>query len=280
MARYSCEIDWLSLVLPVNPTGEGSEQVMVGQVVESAVLAEVQKNYANDLFSGLQPLAFGRSPYTFGWSDSQRGITIWAGGEMPHITLEFSGRGMAHLRSMMAQNDMVRIGVSRASRFDLAIDIEQDTAPEDFVKLRKESRQKTHAKFDSPSGQTIYIGSRHSERYMRVYRYASPHPRSHLLRLETVFKRSYAKQACIQALEVGLDAIARTTLEEFGFGGLIEFDESVPEADLSVYRAERSMGKTLRWLITQVAPAFKKLCLSGEIPDPEAFLTSYFLPEE
>lgn len=277
MARYSCEIDWISLVLPVNPSGDGAGQGTVSELVERAVYSEIPTYHIAGCFSDLQPLAFGRSPYAFGWADTSRGITIWAGGEMPHITVEFSGRGMAYLREIGMQKGIVEAGVERASRFDLAVDLEQGVEPEEFLKYRKGGRQTSHARFDSSSGKTVYIGSRHSERYMRVYRYASPHPRSHLLRLETVFKRAYAKQACAQALEVGLDAVAKTSLEEFGFGGLVDFDESVPEADLSIFRAERNMGKTLRWMITQVAPAFKRLVKEGTIPNAEQFLQSYFL---
>lgn len=280
VARYSCSIDWLSAVLPIVPMGEGSELVHIGSVIERTLVNEIGTGLAHSLFEGLHPLGYGRSPYEQGWQNSVTGVTIWAGGEMPHFTVELSGKGLAYLRSIEGEQTFLAQLSSRLSRIDVAVDLEQGISPDEFLKLRKGGRQLSDARFSSPSGETRYVGSRHSERYLRVYRYSSPHPRSHLLRVEMVFKRAHAKQVGAQILSCGLDAVAKTGLEDFGFGGLVDFDESVQEADLSVFRPERNMGKTLRWLIVQVAPAFRKLVAEGTIPDPVAFCYSYLIPED
>lgn len=277
MARYSCQMDWLSFVLPIYTVGEGSTQAYLAAAVERTILHKVPERMADDLFSKIQPMGFGRSPYAEGWSDNSKGVTIWAGYEIPHITVEFSGRGMAYLRERGWEQEILAGVADNISRLDVAIDLEQGIQPEEFLKYRKGGRQSSNARFDSTSGQTCYVGSRHSERYMRVYRYASPHPRSHLLRIETVFKRAYAKQAGNQILEVGLDAVAKTTMEYFGFSDLIDFEENTPEADMSVYRPERNGGKTLRWIIKQVAPAFHRLVKEGVIPNARQFCETYFL---
>lgn len=276
MARYSVQIDWISLVFPVIPMGEGNEFSHASQAIERTLRNEIGEGMANSLFSNLHVLDYGRQPYSHGWKDEALGVTIWAGGAAPHFTVEFSGKGVAHLR----ENTWDTLILEKCSRFlsrlDVAIDLEQGVAPEEFLKYRKGGRQQTYANMSSPSGNTCYVGSMHSERYMRVYRYAAPHPRSHLLRLEMVARRAYAKQAGSQVVEVGLDAVAKTMLEEFGFGGLVDFDKATPIADLSTYRPERNMGKTLRWLITSVAPAFKRLVEEGAIPDPASFVEEYF----
>lgn len=277
MARYSVKVDWLSIVLPYPAVGEGGSESSHIAAVTRTLHNEIGEAVSDRLFSGLQPLGYGRAPYTSGWCDPASGIWLWEGGQIPHFCVEFSGKGVDYLRENGLLDWVMARTTERVSRLDVAVDLEQDTPPIEFLKLRAEGRQQTFSQMQSTGGETCYVGSRHSERYMRVYRYAAPHPRSHLLRIETVFRRAYAKQACSQILASGLDAVAKAALEDFGFGGVVDFGEAVESADLSVYRPERNGGKTLRWLITQVAPAFQRLCREGDIPDPEAFIQSYFL---
>jgi hypothetical protein len=279
VARYSVQLDWLSIVLPIMPVGEGSGEGYPSEAIARAIGHQIGEGMASAIFSEIQPLGYGRAPYTAGWKDDTKGVTVWAGGSCPHFCIEFSGKGLAYLRWANQEYAILEGFSSFFSRVDIAIDLEQGVSPQEFMKYRKGGRQLTNANLSSPSGDTCYIGSMHSERYMRVYRYSAPHPRSHLLRLEMVFRRAYAKQVGSQILALGLDAVAKTGLEEFGFGGLVDFEENTPEADLSIYRPERNGGKTLRWIITQVAPAFKKLVKEGIIPNPEEFLWRYFMPE-
>lgn len=277
MARYSVQIDWLSLVFPCSPMGEGSELTHNSAQIERVLHNEIGEGISNSIFSRLHVLDYGRAPYTCGWKDDSRGVTIWAGGASPHFTVEFSGKGVHYLRENQIDTLIMERTARFLSRIDIAIDLEQGVTPEEFLKYRKGGRQLTHANMSSPAGNTCYVGSMHSERYMRVYRYNAPHPRSHLLRLEMVARRAYAKQAGLAVLEAGLDAVAKQMLEDFGFGGLVDFDEATPEVDLTVFRPERNMGKTLNWLLKSAAPAFHRLVREGTIPDAENFLRAYFL---
>lgn len=277
MSRYSIKVDWLSLVLPNHPTGEGSDEDAAFRDVYSAVRSEINGDMASRLFSGVQPLGYGRAPYTWGWQDLSTGVTVWFGGKVPHLTIEISGRGMDYIREIGAENVLIALGAERCSRIDLAIDLEQGVEPEEFLKFRKDTRQKTFANMNSTGGSTCYVGSRHSERYLRVYRYSSPHPRSHLLRAEIVLRRAYSRVACASIAQAGLEATAKGQAEYFGFDHLIDWDASVEAQELTLYRPERNQGKTMRWLITQVAPAFQRLVKDGTIPDAEQFLLSYFL---
>jgi hypothetical protein len=279
VARYSVQIDWLSIVLPLVPLGEGSDEGYITQAIERTISNEIGEAISGALFSQLEPLGYGRAPYTGGWKDDTKGVTVWAGGTCPHFCIEFTGKGLAYLRWASLEFDVLQAFSSFLSRIDVAIDLDQGVEPQEFLKYRKGGKQLTNANLSSPSGNTCYVGSMHSERYMRVYRYNAPHPRSHLLRLEMVFRRSYAKQVGAQILALGLDAVAKTGLEDFGFIDLVDFEENTPAADLTIYRPERNGGKTLRWIITQVAHAYKKLVKDGIIPDPIKFLETYFLPE-
>jgi hypothetical protein len=255
--------------------GEGS---LLGEVVESTIINQVGQGLGNAIFSHLRVLDYGRAPYEQGWSDEIRGIKLWAGGKIPHFTAEHSGKGMAYLRENLIETEYLSKVCPLLSRIDVAVDIETDQTPDEFVSQRIGGKQSNEARFSGQSGLTRYIGSPHSERYMRVYRYNAPHPRSHLLRVETVFRRAYAKSVGTSILAHGLENVASQALTDFGFDGAVDFKESVEPLKLTPYPAERNGGKTLRWLITQVAPAFKSLVRDGTIPDAEKFLWAYFMP--
>jgi hypothetical protein len=277
VARHSIQIDWLSVVLPVPPLGEGSELTHNSALIESAIRNEIGEDLANRIFSHLHVLDYGRAPYSHGWKDDARGVTIWAGGAVPHFTIELSGKGVAYLREIEGETAFLEGFAPFLSRIDIAIDLEQGVSPQEFLKYRQGGKQLTNANMSSPSGNTCYVGSMHSERYMRVYKYSAPHPRSHLLRLEMVARRAYAKQAGKAILSDGLVSVAKASLETFGFGHTVDFGQDVPASDLTVFRPERNMGKTLRWLMTCAAPAFQRLVREGTIPDARKFLESYFL---
>lgn len=269
----------MTFVVPAAAADAMGEGSYMSDFIERSVVGAFGATLAYDLFEGLEPLGYGRAPYKYGYQNHKTGLTIWAGGATGHVCVEFSGKGCAWLTERGKLLPVLDRLAETLSRFDVALDLEQSGEPEEFLKSMKLERQKTSAKFSSPSGNTVYIGSVHSERYMRVYRYASPHPRSHLLRLETVFRRQNAKQAGRQAIFGGLETVARAAGTIFGFDHLIDWDESVEVADLSIYRAERNGGKTLNWLLKQVAPAIQRLVKDGTIPRPREFFESYFLTD-
>jgi len=279
VARYAISVDWMTFVVPVLPADGAGEGEYLSETIERTLVFAFGKNTAYALFSTLEPLGYGRAPYKFGFQDHDKGITVWAGGAAPHMCVEFSGKGCQYLSDNLLMWPILDALAERLSRLDIAIDLEQGVAPEEFLKLMKLGRQQSNARFNSPSGSTVYVGSPHSERYVRVYRYASPHPRSHLLRIETVFRRAVAKQAGKQLVFGGLETVARAGALIFGFDHLIDWKAGVTPADLSVARPERNMGKTQRWLITQAAPAFRRLIKEGVIADPVAWLDAYFLTE-
>lgn len=279
MARCSIQIDWLSAVLPITPRGEGSEQGHYSEEIARILRREIGEGLANDLFSGLQPLDYGRAPYQHGWQDKQSGITIWGGGALPHFCVEFSGKGVAHLREVGAEFSVLTSLADRFTRVDVAIDVETDLKPIALVSLREGGRQLTSSDMKSPSGETCYVGSMHSERYCRVYRYAEPHPRSHLLRVEAVFRRAYARACCAEIIGKGLESVAAGAMDFYGWSNFFEGCFTEEPTKLSVYRPERNGGKTLRWLIVQAAVSFRKLVKDGVIPDPHQFLEAYFLTD-
>lgn len=113
---------------------------------------------------------------------------------------------------------------------------------------------------DSVKGKTLYVGSRHSDRFMRVYdKGAESKLESHgrLWRAEVEFKRSLALRNTAALLEVDaadgrilslvLGELCRVGIVDLGFGAGLSLRSS------SV-RVRTDVDKKLSWLSTQVAP--------------------------
>jgi hypothetical protein len=111
-----------------------------------------------------------------------------------------------------------------------------------------------------------------------VYRYAPPHPRHEFLRAEMVFRKQNAKlfaESMIQC-DFNYTALALGAGQVYGFEHEA-WNLSGDEIPLDSWTPERSQGKTVTWLISQVAPAFKKLVREGVIDNPEEWLRKYLL---
>jgi len=217
-----------------------------------------------------------RAPYTDAWTLHGAGITLFAGISLNHCCVEISGGGCEILIEKNLLYSVLGAVVGRVTRIDIACDIETDVTPMEFVNVTSHKRMRSSGYQKSATGETCYVGSRTSERYARVYRYAEPHPRAHLLRAEHVFHKAYAKKVARAILDHGSDAVARSAGEAFGWMHDTWQPSNTHVPDLSIVSAEREAGKTITWLISSVAPAFKRLCEDGTIRDPEAFLTKYF----
>jgi hypothetical protein len=165
------------------------------------------------------------------------------------------------------------------TRIDIAVDMETDVQPKEFAAARENKRTKTSAEMHSETGETVYVGSMHSERYARVYRYAPPHPRSHLLRVEHVYRRDYAKTVGALVARETIRTVCASSAQLYGWCHPLADTWGKKVEDITVPRPERNGGKTMVWLIRQCAPAFKKLVDEGAIEDPVRFLEIYFLSE-
>lgn len=279
MYPYSVKTDWLTFVVPVVSVGEGSSIAYLSEFIEATLSKEFGYQTAWMMFHSLQPMGFGRAPYKLGFQSLQRGITVWVGGDVPHMCVEFSGVGCDWLRDNELHDTLLTLHHERISRIDVAVDLECKLDPTTMVKARQSERQKTLTQMTSPTGDTFYVGSRTSERYCRVYRYADPHPRSNFLRLEMVSRRANAKQVASAIASDGLESVTRALLEAFGWTDFAANYFAVEPASISAFRPERGSGSTLRWLITQVAPAFQRLVADGTIKDPQAFFDIYLRGE-
>lgn len=277
MAREHAQlIDWLSFTFPVDYSK--------GKIAhENEVLAEALENYLGASWQTIATLLGdweprpGRAPYNSAYWN-RAGLMIYWHIKLDHALLEISGQGCAALRQIETLNAVITSARERITRIDLAVDIRTDTLPIDFVKQANTGRFKAIGTQTSKSGQTVYIGSKSSERYCRVYRYFKPHPRGDFLRTEFVFRKKTAKLfvETLIASEFALRPVAIGAGDVYGFHHP-DWDLGTDPIKLSSYTPERRSGKTLSWMVSQVAPAFIKLCRDGAIEDPEAFLKTYFI---
>ena len=277
MSQTSYSIDWFSFSVPLPaPTGGGGEG-SVSEVVFDRMYLEYGSAWCTNLLNGLVHTGHGRAPYKHHWRNDERGVSVFAGGDMPHFTIEVSGRGCRWLEHNELTDHFCHTFHDRMSRIDIAVDIGTDVRPKEFATTRTIGRAQTFADMTSPSGETCYVGSMHSERYARVYRYNNPHPRSHLLRVEHVFRRNHAKAVASAIVHEGLASVVAGCFATFGWQHPCADLDTAAASDLSVMRPERNGGKTLYWLTKQVAPAFHRLVQEGVIDDPVQFLLQVFL---
>lgn len=213
--------------------------------------------------AAIAPLRFARqhkeSACYVAWSPS-----------LPYGVVQFAGGGVDYLESNGKLGAVLQAWHERASRVDIAVDIETDICPKDFAETRSNDRFQSFSHWNSVQGQTSYVGSMKSERYARVYRYNEPHPRAGLLRVEHVFRRLYAKQLAARLLSVKPEALMRACGEIYGWQHPLWQPELVCDQDSAEIRLtpkERHRSQTLRWLEDVCIPAAVRLHLEGEIPD-------------
>lgn len=271
------KIDWLSFTLPVQTDNLTEENFHVA--IEVAIKTAFGENLADNVFnSEWRENPSGRAPYSRSWTVVDRGITVFTSQKLSNFLCEFSGKGCDYLRAHACEGPVLESCRDRISRLDVAADILTDTKPIAFVEAKANRKERYREVKQSDAGETVYVGSRLSERYCRVYRYAHPHPRSRVLRIEEVFRRKHARAIASEILDNGVFSVARTLGKMRGWTHNCWGDAASDSSRISLPRPEREGKNTVRWLITQAAPAFKRLIADGTIEDPEQFLLSYFMP--
>jgi len=272
------KIDWISFTLPmyVNEQEQSSYELSI----EVAVKAAFGEELANKVFQQKWvENPYGRKPYSRSWTLADCGISIFTSEKLPHMLIELSGQGCDYLRSVGCETEVLEAIRERLSRLDIAVDIITDTKPTDFVAAKSHRKETTKNTIQSQSGETVYVGSTKSERYCRVYRYSEPHPRSAAMRVEEVFRRKHARSIAVLVVDFGILATARAIGEDRGWTHPCWGISAGDRIDLNLPRPEREGKNTVRWLITQAAPAFRRLVAEGRITNPEEWLHQWFLDE-
>lgn len=261
-------IDWLSFTVKVEETEH--EQALLQRAYDS--LFEAAPRFAEFMFSLERKPAASRRPYCVAWAyDAFR---LYTGININHALVEASGSACEILREQGLTECLIESVKDRATRIDFAFDL-LGVTPDEIVYKGYSGRFRTHSRIESDTGVTHYIGSPKSERYARVYRYAAPHPRANLCRIEIVHRKRYAKIAANAIAQFGLLPASLGALSAYEFN-----HEAIPDSEdnmLATVAIVKGNQNTLRWLLVQVAPAFKRLVEDGTIADPEAFIRQHFL---
>lgn len=216
-----------------------------------------------------------RQPYRHAYQHVSTAVRLsWHAGVGEGI-VEVPGRACRALASVGRLMPLLEKYAARCSRIDYAVDMETDTRPSEFVNSRSHKKFRSLSYFDSAEGETVYTGSWNSDRFARVYRYAPPHERAHLLRAEHVFKRRHARMFLEQFLGVGGSGLMEATGKTFGWAHQ-DWKPALAEKptvdDLARWRPERHASKTLLWLERTAIPAIVRLAIEGEIDDVTEWL--------
>lgn len=167
------------------------------------------------------------------------------------------------------------------SRLDLQITVRMPSVPLSFAERMERAclrfKHKKSAKFDvdlrrhDRKGKTLYLGSRASERFIRVYDKGKQSQHPDLIdcwRAEVQYSKPQSFTRAHQLLQMSFDKkwIAEVVVYELSRRGLnwgALLDGAVTEQPSETFRRRSDFARALSWLNTQVRPTVDKLIDAG-----------------
>jgi len=266
------KIDWLAFTIPApakftNRFGIDLETVL--QLVEQ----DLGSWWPPIVGGGNWKAENGRHPYRWRVRNTETKVTLSFGRVNPHVYVEISGQACDYISASRKIEKLAEEKCMRTSRVDFACDIQTDVKPAQFINNMDGKRFKSSGHFLSENGETVYIGSRESERICRVYRYHDPHPRSDLLRIEVELKGEAAKIAASYLKEMTVKEVCQAVNRPYGWRHPI-WDQAACEIQKIHARSPmKAKSSTVRWLYGSVAASLKAAILDGSI-DPQEWMQS------
>lgn len=262
-------IDWLSISLPYNTIFQidGSGAFLIERVQNNS-----RTNALTDWLSSFDDWSLGQGRKVFSRSafSAKAGITIFWKPELPYSLVEITGHGCSELRKEKLIGTFIHRYGNWLTRIDISRDIACDTDPRDFAKLRDVKRFTSYEEKKEGSGISYYVGSRLSERFACVYRYAEGHPRHGLMRVEHRLKGDYAKSAAAELTKCKLSDYVNKLGNVFGWRHEVWDGDDDGGKPAPVIR-DSGKGKTEVWLFKSVLPALRKLKMNGGLETLEYF---------
>lgn len=207
-APLACKIDWYSFTLPTRGgiAGHGEDTLnFINNILTGVFYDRLDRLEAD----GTWRLDKAKGFYEWRATHVGSGVCVSWGSVNAHVFVELPGQACSWAREAGIFDPLVRQTHERASRIDCAVDITTNTTPGAFVAAgyaKRFEKNTVHGKSDT--GETYYVGARKGARFARVYRYSSPHPRAHLLRVETQFSGPSARSlASVLANRGALEAV-------------------------------------------------------------------------
>lgn len=274
-------IDWCAFTLPIDHTEEQPQRYAFQQRVIRVVEVFAERLPAVMQFSTEALVtATPQRPYRQAWACPNTGWRINADWKRKEVLIVFNGEACEMVRKIGrdAEQQVLLQVIESGTRLDLATDIPTVLSVKDVEKAGWAKRITSTAYISSHTGDTLYIGSRFSGAFARVYRYAVPHPRASLLRVEHELKKEQARAVAQIAAVHGVAIAQRSVAAKFDYQHPIvakNFEGTVEP--IVTARHERTLAKTEIWLLTQCAPAFQRLVREGVIEDPSAWIKKHML---
>lgn len=219
-------------------------------------------------------------PYRIGYRSIATGVRFHMHPAMPHLLVSASGDACHQLQELGILSLVIEAMAEDITRIDIAVDAKTDMTPSQLLAHGFSDRMRTRATINSDSGQTEYLGSRSSDRFLRVYRYNPPHVRSDWLRVEIEYKRNRAKDIAKAHRKATTAQIIAGEIADIGLVAAQRWQITYEPYTVEKWTPERHENKTDLWLRSQVASAFRRLVADGIITDPEQYLRTHFLGEK
>lgn len=198
--------------------------------------------------------AYGNSVCRVQWRDSD----AWS-------SFSITGKGCQVVRGALSR--FIGENRERVTRIDIAQDATFETSFSP-VKHAQKVKSRTRSIIESDTGETLYIGSRKSASFVRVYRYNEPHERAGITRIEAEFKSDYARSVASVVADDGVNApslvawiVRKTATEGYRIWHGLHDSETKP------MRANRKPGQDgyTKWLRQAALPAVRRALREGLI---------------
>lgn len=255
-------IDWLSWTMRPSDQPENISHLYTTARKAVKSLSDEHEDW---LFNG-EPYdrTSRRSTFNLCLSRDDNGVLI--GGQSPtgYLLFEATGRACNAINEPATSRRIVSEIAGLLTRLDYACDIETETLPSEFVNARSHRAFRSLSFIRSDTGETAYVGSAKSDRFCRVYRYNPPHPRSHLLRIEFVFRRALARSVAEQYVSQESDAHFAARLgQTWGFSHRDWQPGEQTDERIIVPSVKKHDEDTIAWLYKQVLPAMRRVVATG-----------------
>lgn len=251
------KLDWFSFTFPLTFEGKQDYELTLPYVLSDwrvFTAGGLDRVVESGVWSHERPVGF----YSHRTRHEDSGIVIqWSPGN-PFALCEASGTAVDFILQSVPVSTLAQAANGRCTRLDIATDFEVDLSPEDFISAGFSERIKSTSSVDTENGSTRYVGSRSGERMARVYRYAPPHPRALLLRVEIETKGDFAKVICSELLSTSLTSIVGVANHSFAWKSPLWLEAGFEDSKLPARFYDHEGAETLRWLNTVVAPSLLK----------------------
>lgn len=249
-------IDWLSWTVQ-------------GQPVAPARVADFITEYALDalLEQGVSPIppyppfrnAFGSELFRVQW----RNIDEWS-------SVSITGAGCESVRDGLREH--IALVQDQVTRIDIALDFGKYSF--DPATLAPKITARSRALITSDNGTTLYIGSRTSDAFVRVYRYNSPHPRAGNTRAEAEFKGAYARRVASEYANNGFSDALKSWIARKSKTEDNPAWEMTSETKPMVMSSDKRPGQDghYKWLLRVALPAVRQALYRGDISEDDLFV--------